>query len=104
MNAEEIIRYISEAPKKTPVKLYVKEKEPIDFGKDARVFGCGDKIVFGDYKDLAPILEANREIGSLKMTRGTALFRFLIRKISLPALNPARSYATWLKSVIMPLS
>ena len=61
MNAEEIIRYISEAPKKTPVKLYVKEKEPIDFGKDARVFGCGDKIVFGDYKDLAPILEANRE-------------------------------------------
>ncbi len=60
MNAEEIIRYIAEAPKKTPVKLYVKEKEPIDFG-DAKVFGCGDKIVFGDYKELAPILEANRE-------------------------------------------
>lgn len=60
MNAEEIIRYIAEAPKKTPVKLYVKEKEPIDFG-DARVFGCGDKIVFGDYKELAPILEANRD-------------------------------------------
>lgn len=60
MNAEEIIRYIAEAPKKTPVKLYVKEKEPIDFG-DAKVFGCGDKIVFGDYKELAPILEANRD-------------------------------------------
>ncbi len=60
MNADEIIRYISEAPKKTPVKLYVKEKEPIDFG-DAKVFGCGDKIVFGDYNDLAPILEANRD-------------------------------------------
>ncbi len=60
MNAEEIIRFIAEAPKKTPVKLYVKEKEPIDFG-DAKVFGCGDKIVFGDYKELAPILEANRD-------------------------------------------
>lgn len=60
MNAEEIIHYIAEAPKKTPVKLYVKEKEPIDF-KNAKVFGCGDKIVFGDYKDLAPILEANRD-------------------------------------------
>lgn len=60
MNAQEIIRYIAAAEKKTPVKLYIKEKEPIDFGK-AQVFGAGDKIVFGDWKELAPILEANRE-------------------------------------------
>ncbi len=60
MDAQEIIRYIAESPKKTPVKLFVKEKEPIDYG-DAKVFGAGDRIVFGDGKELQPILEANRE-------------------------------------------
>jgi len=61
MNAQEIIRYIAEAEKKTPVKLYLKEKETIDFGDIAKVFGIGDKIVFGDWKDLSPILEENKE-------------------------------------------
>lgn len=60
MNAQEIINYIGSAEKKTPVKLYVKEKSPIDWG-DAKVFGAGDKIVFGEWKDLAPVLEANRD-------------------------------------------
>ena len=60
MNAQEIIQYITTAEKKTPVKVYIKEKSPIDFGS-AQVFGAGDKIVFGDWKELAPILEANRE-------------------------------------------
>ena len=60
MNAQEIIQYIATAEKKTPVKVYIKEKSPIDFGS-AQVFGAGDKIVFGDWKELAPILEANRE-------------------------------------------
>ena len=65
MNAQEIIQYIASAEKKTPVKLYVKEKSPIDYGS-AAVFGAGDKIVFGDWKELGPILEANREsIGAL---------------------------------------
>ena len=60
MDAQEIIRYIAAAEKKTPVKLYVRETAPIDYGPNARVFGAGDKIVFGDWKDLAPILEHNR--------------------------------------------
>ncbi len=60
MNAQEIIQFIASAEKKTPVKLYVKEKAPIDFGS-AQVFGAGDKIVFGDWSELKPILEANRE-------------------------------------------
>ena len=60
MNAQELIRYIATAPKKTPVKLYVKEKTPIDYG-DARVFGAGDKIVFGDWARLGPIIEGNRD-------------------------------------------
>lgn len=60
MNAQEIIRYIAEAEKKTPVKLYVNEKEPIDYGS-ATVFGGSSKIVFGDWRELAPIIEANRD-------------------------------------------
>lgn len=59
MTAQEIIDYIANAEKKTPVKVYLRETEPIDFG-DARVFGAGDRIVFGDWNALAPILEANR--------------------------------------------
>jgi len=60
MNAEEIIRYISESEKKTPVKVYVKEKEPVDYGS-AKVFGTGDKVVFGNWDELKGILEENAE-------------------------------------------
>ena len=60
MTAQEIIHYIATAEKKTPVKLYVKEKTPIDYGT-AKVFGVGDKIVFGDWSELAPILKANED-------------------------------------------
>ena len=60
MNAQEIINYIAAAKKKTPVKLYVKEKAPIDYGS-AKVFGAGDKIVFGDWSELASILKANED-------------------------------------------
>lgn len=60
MNAQEIIRYISEAEKRTPVRLFIKENAPIDYGS-AKVFGAGDKIVFGDWAELAPILEKNRD-------------------------------------------
>ena len=60
MNAQEIINYIATAEKKTPVRIFVKEKEPVDYG-NAKVFGLGDKIVFGDWKELGPIIEANRD-------------------------------------------
>lgn len=60
MNAQEIINYIATAEKKTPVKLYVREKQPVDYGS-AKVFGAGDKIVFGDWKELGPIIEANSD-------------------------------------------
>lgn len=60
MNAEEIIQYIGNSKKKTPVKVYVKEKEPIDYGS-AKVFGAGDKIVFGDWEVLKPILEQHKD-------------------------------------------
>lgn len=62
MNGFELIRYIAEAEKRTPVKLYIKEREPLQYGA-AHVFdlGGGAKIVFGDWKALAPIITANRE-------------------------------------------
>ena len=60
MDAREIIRYIRDAKKKTPVKIYVREKEPLDYG-DAQVFGAGDKIVFGEWEALRPIIEANAD-------------------------------------------
>lgn len=58
MNASEIISYISVSKKRTPVKLYVKEREAVDYGA-ATVFGSGGKIIFGDWEELRPILEAN---------------------------------------------
>ena len=61
MNAQEIIRYISESKKNTPVKIYLKSKTAIDFGA-AKVFGAGDQIVFGDWEELRPILESNQEV------------------------------------------
>ena len=60
MNAQEIIQFIATAEKKTPVKIYVRETAPVDFGT-AKVFGAGDKIVFGDWAELGPILEANAD-------------------------------------------
>lgn len=60
MSPEEIIRYIGSSKKKTPVKLYVREKEAIDW-KGAHVFGTPDKIVFGDWNELGPIIEENRD-------------------------------------------
>ncbi|MBQ6583248.1 MAG: 2,3,4,5-tetrahydropyridine-2,6-dicarboxylate N-acetyltransferase [Mogibacterium sp.] len=60
MNAQEIIQFIHDAEKKTPVKVYVKDKEAIDYGS-ARVFGAADKIVFGDWKELGPVLAANAD-------------------------------------------
>ncbi|MCM1365405.1 MAG: 2,3,4,5-tetrahydropyridine-2,6-dicarboxylate N-acetyltransferase [Faecalibacterium sp.] len=60
MDAYEIIEYISKSEKKTPVKLFVKEKSPIDYGS-AKVFGAGDKIVFSQWNELKEILEANKD-------------------------------------------
>ena len=60
MNAQEIIEYIRTSEKKTPVKAYVWEKTPVAF-PNCHVFpgAEGHKIVFGDWKDIAPVLQAN---------------------------------------------
>ena len=61
MNAQEIISYIANSEKKTPVKVYVNTTAPVDFGS-AKVFGQGGShVVFGDWGELQPILEANAD-------------------------------------------
>ena len=61
MNAQEIIAYIGSAEKKTPVKVYIKERSPLGYGP-AQVFGDGaSKVVFGDWRELGPILADNAD-------------------------------------------
>ena len=62
MNAQEIIEYIRTSEKKTPVKVYVWENAPVDFpGCEVFPAAPGHKVVFGDWKNIAPILEANKD-------------------------------------------
>ena len=60
MNAQEIIEYIRTSEKKTPVKVYVWEKTPVAF-PNCHEFPAaeGNKIVFGDWKNVKPVLENN---------------------------------------------
>ena len=61
MDAQEIIQFIQKAEKKTPVKVYLNVTEPIEF-EHGKVFGEGkSQIVFGDYNEIAPILQKESE-------------------------------------------
>ena len=60
MNAQEIIEYIRTSQKKTPVKVYVWGNPAVKFpGCHEMPTGEGCRIVFGDWKDISPVLEAN---------------------------------------------
>lgn len=60
MNAQEIIEYIRSSPKKTPVKVYIWERKPLEFpGCYSFPAAPGHRIIFGDWKDVKPALEAN---------------------------------------------
>ena len=58
MNAEEIIKRIQTAEKKTNVKVYLKASQPIPFPEGCKNFG---NVVFGDWKDIQPVLAAHKE-------------------------------------------
>ena len=60
MNAQEIIERIRTAQKQTPVRVYLRQKQPLPF-ENAKVFpmGNGTSIVFGDWKDISPVLTAH---------------------------------------------
>ena len=60
MNAQEIIERIRTAEKKTPVRVFLKAREPVEF-HHATVFPCGETtLVFGDWKDIGPVLEEHK--------------------------------------------
>lgn len=59
MNAEEIIAYIRDSQKKTPVKVYYASTEPVEF-ENAQNFG---HVVIGDWSDIEPVLEEKKKAG-----------------------------------------
>lgn len=58
MEAQEIIRYISEAEKKTPVRVTIRERRKLPF-ENCKIFGGTDRVIYGDWEDIRPVLEAN---------------------------------------------
>lgn len=62
MNTMEIINFIKNSTKKTPVKVYVKgDLAGIDFGADIQTFLSGDSgVIFGDWAAVHAALEANK--------------------------------------------
>ncbi|MFC0189068.1 2,3,4,5-tetrahydropyridine-2,6-dicarboxylate N-acetyltransferase [Fictibacillus aquaticus] len=61
MDANEIISFIQNSTKSTPVKVYVKgDLEGIDFGKDTKTFLNGSTgVLFGEWKEIDAALKAN---------------------------------------------
>ena len=62
MNAQEIIELIRSSKKQTPVRVYLREKNPIPF-ENVKAFpmGNGTSIVFGDWNVISPVLAAHAE-------------------------------------------
>ena len=60
MDANAIIEAIRTAPKKTPVKAYIRSSRPLHF-ENCHVFAGTDMIVIGDYRDIEPVIEQNRD-------------------------------------------
>lgn len=63
MDANEIISFISNSKKSTPVKVYVKgdNLKSIDFGETVKAFVDNETgVLFGEWKDVEPALESNK--------------------------------------------
>ncbi|QST01412.1 2,3,4,5-tetrahydropyridine-2,6-dicarboxylate N-acetyltransferase [Pontibacillus sp. ALD_SL1] len=63
MDANEIISFISNSKKSTPVKVYVKGEnlKSIDFGETVKAFVDNETgVLFGEWKDVEPALESNK--------------------------------------------
>ena len=61
LDAKSIIEYIGNAPKKTPVKVFIKgEIDQLDFPEEIENFTEKDfGVIFGDWKDVEPFLKEN---------------------------------------------
>ncbi|RAI82619.1 2,3,4,5-tetrahydropyridine-2,6-dicarboxylate N-acetyltransferase [Macrococcoides goetzii] len=66
LTAQEIIQYISESKKQTPVKVYANGNfEDVAFPKTLKVFGCAQsKTIFGDLADFEAFYNENQSIFS----------------------------------------
>lgn len=65
LDAHQIINFIATSKKVTPVKVYVNGDNVLaaNWGDNVQVFGSDHSVVlFGDYADVAPALEANAAI------------------------------------------
>lgn len=63
MDAHDIISFLQNSKKKTPVKVYIKgELDTIDFGKGCQTFISGSSgTLFGDWADIQSVLKENGE-------------------------------------------
>ncbi|KIL47540.1 2,3,4,5-tetrahydropyridine-2,6-dicarboxylate N-acetyltransferase [Jeotgalibacillus campisalis] len=64
MNANEIISYIQNAKKSTPVKVYLKGQnlDQINFGESAQTFLSAETgVVFGEWADLSEAIHSNED-------------------------------------------
>lgn len=62
MDANEIISFIQNSKKSTPVKVYVKgQLEGINFGENAKAFISGNTgVVFGEWAEISEVMTANQ--------------------------------------------
>ncbi|TCP30545.1 2,3,4,5-tetrahydropyridine-2,6-dicarboxylate N-acetyltransferase [Scopulibacillus darangshiensis] len=63
MDANEIISFIQNSEKSTPVKVYIKgDLETIDFGAETKTFITGNSgVLFGEWKTIKSVLESNQD-------------------------------------------
>ena len=64
LNAQQIIEFISNAKKVTPVKVYVKGDNvaALSYGEGSKVFGEGNyAVVFGEWSEIEAALQKNEE-------------------------------------------
>lgn len=59
-DTEQLLEYISSAPKSTPSVFFLKLNRRLDF-PDCDVFGAGDCVVFGDFHSIERVLKENVE-------------------------------------------
>lgn len=94
LNAQEIINFIANADKKTPVKVYLNASiADLDIPNEIKVFGGADSaVLFGDWQVVKPFLATNqtkiKDYVIENQTRNSAV-PLLDQKISMRGSNPA---------------
>lgn len=60
MDANEIIKFISESKKRTPVKAYIKCKKAFEV-ENVKSFGAGDMILMGEWSDIEKAVNEHKD-------------------------------------------